>query len=149
MSFRSFLKSNYIGLDRKSGKLDESREFSGVDFSKSKPWTDSENQTAKKLFNQTNETFSYGYILPDGTRLDFSKPMKGESGEIDHYAIIHAFSQDRIQDLTDRMEAAGNDIDEPDDMREEVKYEAAGAGLIRLYRSNGSYMIHITQKPTS
>lgn len=154
MSFRSFLKANYIGLDGKGEKggkdagLDESRMFSGVDFEKSKPWTDEENRAAKSLFYETDDVFSYGYILPDGTRLDFSRPMKGEPGELDHYAIVRAFSPDRIKDLKRRMKAAGNAVESLDDMREEIKYEAAGAGLVRLYRSNGAYMVHVMQAPT-
>lgn len=87
--------------------------------------------------------------MPDGTKLDFSKPTKGGSGEIDHSAIISAFSEERKQDLMRRAKAAGNDADDWSGLHEEIKYEAAGAGLIRLYRCGYAYMVHVIQKPTT
>lgn len=130
--------------------LDESyAEFSGVDFSRSLPWTPGETCAAKRLFYATDEVFFYGYALPDGTKLDFSRPMRGESGEIDHYSIVHAFSDERRADFKRRMKTAGNDAEDWNDLYEEVKYEATGAGLVRLYRSGSTYMLHMIQKPTA
>lgn len=97
----------------------------------------------------TDAALPYGYALPDGTKLDFSKPMKGEDGQLDHYSIIRAFSEKRLADLKKRAKAAGNDADDWNDLYEEVKYEATGAGLVRFYRSGKAYMVHLIQKPTS
>lgn len=66
-------------LDEAFG-LDESyAEFSGIDFSRSFPRTAEEDVSAKRLFHATKTPFSYGYILPDGTLLDFGRRFMNDA----------------------------------------------------------------------
>ena len=61
---------------------------------------------AKKIFGTTYNWNTAGYILPDGTRLDFSGKREGSSGqyrEEDHRAILEAYGEDADMRGTEAM----------------------------------------------
>ena len=63
-------------------------------------------QKAKDIFGKTYNWNTAGYILPDGTRLDFSGKREGSNGqyrEEDHRAILEAYGEDTDMSGTEAM----------------------------------------------